>query len=628
MLRNQKTIALFFAMLCMAVSCTKEESITDTQETPKLVAEIEIFEEDEATRYNVNPSSLDKTSAPSYYWNPGDEIGVWTTNSQSNLRYVNTNTKDATTASFSPASDVNAKGIASYAYYPYDANAGTSATSLSGNLPHQQTIDKDMLNIPGKYMTGTANILSLLSSQKFSFKHLFSTVRFRLNAADTELDGEELQSVNITVTRSGKAVNFCGDFSFNIKQNTYSASANVSNSVNIEFAGTPKMEGNVVFFTSMFPTIKSGDIMTFTVMTQNYTATFDAKVTTTMQKNSAYTYTLSMASYDPEITANNPEQPETPVEPENPIVPEDPIDPDPDVPSAPVEPETPVIPQPEVVTGTFKCATYNIKSSTNSKIGTTISADNWDFFSLSEDFGKYSKNLSGYAFGKRSASAISFFGSDPKDGLAFATRSATCSWSGEYIDAYDSEYGGLLDGANTVVDKGFRHYVVTMKDGVEVDVYITHMNTYDTQKHLDCQHAQLKEVATYIANHQNGRPVIFMGDTNCRYTRHDFETYFWSILRNAGLEYADPWVEYQWNGTYPTYPSKSLMVSDATGTNSDTDIICSTTQNGEVVDKVIYINKPTNKVQIKANNYLRDMDYNGLSDHMPIVVDFTYSYTK
>ena len=129
-------------------------------------------------------------------------------------------------------------------------------------------------------------------------------------------------------------------------------------------------------------------------------------------------------------------------------------------------------------------------------------------------------------------------------------------------------------------------------------------------------------------NHQNGRPVIFMGDTNCRYTRHDFETYFWSILRNAGLEYADPWVEYQWNGAYPTYPSKSLMVSDATGTNSDTDIICSTTQNGEVVDKVIYINKPTNKVQIKAINYLRDMDYNGLSDHMPIVVDFTYSYTK
>jgi hypothetical protein len=83
-------------------------------------------------------------------------------------------------------------------------------------------------------------------------------------------------------------------------------------------------------------------------------------------------------------------------------------------------------------------------------------------------------------------------------------------------------------------------------------------------------------------------------------------------------------VDYQWDGAYPTYPSKSLMVSDATDTNTDTDIICSTTQNGEVVDKVIYINYAGIDTQIKAENYLRDMDYSGLSDHMPIVVDFTY----
>ena len=66
------------------------------------------------------------------------------------------------------------------------------------------------------------------------------------------------------------------------------------------------------------------------------------------------------------------------------------------------------------------------------------------------------------------------------------------------------------------------------------------------------------------------------------------------------------------------------MVSDATGT-SDTDIICENTQKGEVVDKVIYINKAGNPVQIKANSYLLDYDnFNGLADHMPIVVEFTY----
>jgi exonuclease III len=171
-----------------------------------------------------------------------------------------------------------------------------------------------------------------------------------------------------------------------------------------------------------------------------------------------------------------------------------------------------------------------------------------------------------------------------------------------------------------------------MADGVKVDVIITHMNTYSSSGngHINAQHAQLTQIAQYINDlmAKNERPVVFMGDTNCRYTRHDFQTYFWSKL-NSDITYADPWVEFQWNGTYPTYPSKSLMVSDATGTDSSTDIICENPQKGEVVDKVIYFNKPTNKVQIKANSYLRDYDgYKGLADHMPIVVDFTYSYTK
>ena len=70
------------------------------------------------------------------------------------------------------------------------------------------------------------------------------------------------------------------------------------------------------------------------------------------------------------------------------------------------------------------------------------------------------------------------------------------------------------------------------------------------------------------------------------------------------------------------------MVSDATGTNSSTDIICANTQQGEVVDKIIYINTPTSDVQIKALNYLRDYDnFKGLADHMPIVTTFKFEKT-
>ena len=316
--------------------------------------------------------------------------------------------------------------------------------------------------------------------------------------------------------------------------------------------------------------------------------------------------------------------------------------------------ETPVTPTPEVVKGQFTCATYNVDGlpkkislvTINSdgpgadgtkNISAKIAAQNWDFVGFSEDFEYHSNltsSLGSYQWGKHrgSISSSALYKTLDTDGLEFAARKATCSWSAENITAFTSSYGGLTSGANTCIKKGFRHYPVTVAEGVVVDVIITHMNTYSSSgsSHINAQHAQLKQLAQYINNlvAKNNRPVILMGDTNCRYTRHDFKTYFWDVL-DSYLTYADPWVDFQWNGVYPTYPSKSLMVSDATGTDSSTDIICADTQKGEVVDKIIYINNPSAPVQIKAQSYLRDYNnFNGLADHMPIVATFEYSYTK
>ena len=272
-----------------------------------------------------------------------------------------------------------------------------------------------------------------------------------------------------------------------------------------------------------------------------------------------------------------------------------------------------------------------------SNISSKIAAQNWDFVGFSEDFAYHSNltsSLSNYQWGtyRGSISSSALYKTLDTDGLEFAARKATCSWSAENITAFTSSYGGLTSGANTCIKKGFRHYPVTVAEGVVVDVVITHMNTYSSSgsSHINAQHAQLKQLAQYINSlvAKNNRPVILMGDTNCRYTRHDFKTYFWDVL-DSYLTYADPWVDFQWGGVYPTYPSKSLMVSDATGTDSSTDIICADTQKGEVVDKIIYINNPSAPVQIKAQSYLRDYNnFNGLADHMPIVATFEYSYTK
>lgn len=505
-------------------------------------------------------------------WTSADVIGVYTDASEKNVKYT---CSSASAGTFTAATEVS--GAPQYAYYPYSTgNSSLNATGLKGSLPQDQTASAP------DYRYGLQTGTDSNGDATFQFHDIFASVLFTVETAGSAIEGQEIVSLAVKVTRNGVAVPLCGDFTFSAADGSYTYEGQTT-------YGELTTLGKAV----IFPTVKAGDLLTVTAKSASAEATVEITIDGDVEAGAYYPVSLQL----PEGEVVEPEQPEEPETPE--------------------EPELPV--EPETITGTFTCATYNIKGSSDGTIGTMITNDGWDFFHFSECFSGYSKNLGTYAFGSKSKTL--------GDGLYFGARKATCSLSGEYIDTYDHEYGGIFAGANTPVSKGFRYYLVTLADGVQVDVYITHMNTYDTQKHLDCQHKQLQEVATWIANHRNGRPVIFMGDTNCRYTRHDFETYFWSIIRAEGITINDPWVDYMWDGVYPEYPSKSLMVSDATGTNSETDIICPDTQSGEVVDKVIYINDANADTQIKANGYLRDMDYQGLSDHMPIVIEFTYTKT-
>ena len=558
----------------MAAGCAKEQDgVAEGQmAAPQILAEMA---EQPATRTCIDSDALVAGENTAVLWMPGDQLGVFTSGS-SNVLYTNDEqTENIPNASFS--SDAAVSGEVQYAYYPYDAaNDGKAATALTGTIPAEQTMGQ---NIPADYKYGKLKAVSAEGGYKFKFHNMFSLVRFKIDATGTALEGKTLESVTMTVTRDGAAVPVTGDFKFSAVDGTYTEGT-TSNELKTVWNQT--LDGAVSSFATVFPEIQSGDKLAFTFKAEELTATLTVTSKADFEPEMYYTFPLTLANFS----------------------------------GLKVE---------KTVSGTFKAATYNVKSSTNGSIGTKITESGWDFFSLSEDFSNLKNNLSTYTFGTRSRSTTSLWGSAPKDGLGFATRNGKCSFSGEYVDEFDEAYGGIFDGANTVVDKGFRYYLVTMSDGVQVDVIITHMNTYDTEEHWNCQHNQLKEIATWIKNNCGARPVIFMGDTNLRYTRHDFETFFWSVIRKDGLTYNDPWVEYQWAGVYPTYPSKSLMVSDATGTNSETDIICSTTQNGEVVDKVIYINYAEAATQIKAMDYLRDMDFGDLSDHMPIVVNFSYT---
>ena len=575
-------LAAFAAIACAGIACTQTEP-----------------EEEEKVSQKITASVVDNGSGAK--WAKTDVIGVYTDASENNVKY--TTSSAGTSVAFTASTEV--KGAPAYAYYPYSTdNSSRKATGLKGSLAKDQTAGV------ANYMYGVQTGTNSDGDATYEFRSMFADVVFTVETAGSVLEGQEIESITCKVTRDGVAVPVCGEFSYSAADGSYSYSTTYN-----EFTTTGKAV--------VFPTVKAGDVLTVTAKSAEGEEVVELTVEGEVVAGGYYTVNVQL----PAAPVVEPEQPETPEQP--------------------AEPETPA------VAGTFTAATYNVDglpkkislftingdgpgSDGTKNISKKIASDNWDFVGFSEDFAYHTEltsSLSGWTFGKYrgNISSKALSSTIDTDGLGFAARNATCSFSNENIVKFTSSSGGLTSGANTCIKKGFRHYVMTLADGTQIDVIITHMNTYSSSGsgHINAQHAQLKQIAQYVNSIRgNKRPIIIMGDTNCRYTRHDFQTYFWGVL-NSDLVAKDPWVEYQWDGVYPTYGGKSLMVSDATGTDSKTDIICENTQKGEVVDKIIYINNPDSPVQIKANGYLRDYDgYNGLADHMPIVVEFSYTVAK
>ena len=639
---KMRTILAAAAVLCLAAGCIKEEQgIVDAPaggeneifaDAPKIMAELSEPE----TRTCIE-AAADATGKLPMLWEESDAVGVFFADGSSNAKYVNISGKNPN-ASFGAAEQVSGSEIA-YVYYPYDAaNNGKAATALSGNVPAEQAMDG---SIHGDYKWGELKA-QVEEGYKFKFHNMFSLVRFNINAEGTVLAGETLESVTLTVTRDGAAVPVTGEFTFDATDRSYELG---TTSNELKTVWNQALSGTLSSFASVFPEIESGDQLTFVLETTNYKATLTVTSKANFASETYYTFPLTLSKLSGLTIVKK-------------------------------------------VSGTFKAATMNVDglpekvrfiinitinegapgSDGTKTISSYIANSQFDFVGCSEDFNYHSElasAMSGYTWGTPNNETIPSSVSSlsvhiDTDGLSFATRNETCSFSNEYIETFTTSAGGLTSGANTNVDKGFRHYVVTMKDGAEIDVIITHMNTYGNDERKDAQHAQLTQIATYInkISAANKRPIIFMGDTNCRYTRHDFQTYFWGKL-NSNVTWTDPWVKFHRGGTYPT-SGKSLMIRANYKGDTDNDIVCSDDQRGEVVDKIIYFNVEGASIMIDAlesyndvdnytasteeasytnvvaedaeGNILEDQDisytrYIGYSDHFPVVAKFSYTGT-
>lgn len=636
-MRKSFVVAAVVLVAQSLFSCSDDETIWDGSGHGQIVAKIE----QSATTRTAVGDAVDGTNAVGIVWTDGDEIGVFDASGTSQKRYAKVGQGAAPTASFA-VSGTTAFTDPVYAYYPYDnANSSKDVHSLVGNLPSTQNMDNSTLH--GDYKIGRATTQTSDGSYEFVFKHLFSMARITIDAADTPLKGETLKSLTMNVTRGETNVPIAGNFTFNAEDASWTQTDEGISSITLTWDKTsPSLEQAFTCYMSLFPVIQSGDLFTITVSTENHKAEFTANSLTNFSAEQIYTFPVVLDKYETIKVYDK---------------------------------------DGNAVQGKFTCAALNVDgllslinpdgpgSNGTKTISNIMNGIGYDFIAVSEDFeyhDELANGMTNYNMGTYRGSVSNPFGKNNTDGLCFFWKKDGITATGETMVEFDEAYGGLDGGANTLIAKGFRHYVVTVAEGVTVDVYITHMNTFgdggntEDDPWVHAQLSQLRQLRDYVVAKakENNRPAIIMGDTNMRYTRHQIVDNLITPVTSEGLQIADPWIEIQRGGVYPTWNTTSLMIRSKFG-GGNTDILCADDQRGEVVDKMWYINVPGAAIQLKAISYMNEVEHfaksteevsysgvnvedeagniltnqnvsytkvNGYADHFPVVVSFEYTY--
>ncbi|WP_417127882.1 fimbrillin family protein [Phocaeicola sp.] len=619
-------------------SCSDDETIWDGSGHGQIVAKIE----QSATTRTAVGDAVDGTNAVGIVWTDGDEIGVFDASGTSQKRYAKVGQGAAPTASFA-VSGTTAFTDPVYAYYPYDnANSSKDVHSLVGNLPSTQNMDNSALH--GDYKIGRATTQTSDGSYEFVFKHLFSMARITIDAADTPLKGETLKSLTMNVTRGETNIPIAGNFTFNAEDASWTQTDEGISSITLTWDKTsPSLEQAFTCYMSLFPLVQSGDLFTITVSTESYKAEFTASSLTNFSPEQIYNFPVVLDKYET-IKVYDKEG--------------------------------------NTVQGKFTCAALNVDglpslinsggpgSDGTKSISRIMNSLGYDFIAVSEDFAYHDElagGMTNYNMGTYRGTVSSLIHNDT-DGLGFFWKKDAITATDEIMVPFDEVYGGIDGGANELIDKGFRHYVVTVAQGVTIDVYITHMNTFgdggntEDDPWVHAQLSQLRQLRDYVVAKakENNRPAIIMGDTNMRYTRHQIVDNLIEPVTSEGLQIADPWIEIQRDGVYPIWNTSSLMIRSKFG-GGNTDILCADDQRGEVVDKMWYINVPSAAIQLKAISCMNEVEHfaksteqvsfsgvivedangnilsnqnvsytkvNGYADHFPVVVSFEYTYAN
>lgn len=280
----------------LAASCVAEpfDQMQDDDamlaDAPKIHAELA---EDVQTRTCIDAGALVEGESAAVLWMPGDSLGVFSSGGSANVRYVNDETEvNVANASFSAAEAVS--GEIMYAYYPYSAeNDGLEATSLVGTVPARQVMGGAL---SGDYKYGELRSRDEDGGYRFKFHNLFSMVRFKVDVTGSKLEGKVLEKITLKVTREdGTVPAVTGSFTFSATDGGYTL-GETSNMLSTIW--NKKLEAEFSDFATVFPEIKEGDKLTFTLSTGESNTVFSVTSKVDFQPGTYYTFPLKLAVFE------------------------------------------------------------------------------------------------------------------------------------------------------------------------------------------------------------------------------------------------------------------------------------------------------------------------------------------
>ena len=287
------TAAVVLTALC---SCAEEALEGNNRlRTETITADMPEDMGQPGTRTCIDMNSSDNGTT-GLLWQPTDTIGVYGQQGTTcNAPFACQATTNQAQATFSGQVE---EGDPSYrAYYPYSAeNNGVDIDHLRGCLPKEQPFDLATGKLTGDYKYGAP----VGNTKRFTFRHLFSMLRVSVNAEGTNLQGDYLDRIILSVKDAeGNPRPVCGSFTFSARDGKWDNLTQTSDCIVMPWTSAPQLTSGDTYqgFITILPTVKTGDKITITVLTDNHKAEFTAPCLVDFEAENIYNIPLTLKGF-------------------------------------------------------------------------------------------------------------------------------------------------------------------------------------------------------------------------------------------------------------------------------------------------------------------------------------------